>query len=1465
MTLKINKLIRFVVIFFSGLILVSCFKQEAPKIESSGHLSARFNIQSCEDVSILKDALKATNVINLFKCLGWDHELPHLYQVINKSNKREWDFLTAPIEDYFLDNRPRRDRLLEQLFILNSKGALSAVSSIVNSAIDSNATGVLKNLFLCAEDYDKSSCSKVKVGKENIINVIKKINFEKSTYKQFEKLIANFIEDFNKDSQVLSLFYNDLVANPNKDLIILLLDTFADQSQNGQLSEEDSNFIFQVLNSVTETEKDPWIYNWLKNINDKDYTKNFFNLLFIEKREQFNDIQNLNLSKGDELSCGKIDSNGREIRIDIKQTLNSILNSLRSVSYNHFIKRMVFQVNLVNTSQEFCPLLKKWPKKVIKIKNGKIGHEKHDLNFLKYLRDHIEILEQKDNWELFRFLANIAYNISLEGQRINPESQFNAEALFMLKALSRPHVLVGIELVKNSILNNADFYPHLSSIIKKTQSSQYKILGHLGKKFINEQRESKDLSILWKNISELDKKNLFKILDTVFANNNHILPILDFIKFFLSEIKISGDEIFIPLFKNPETEDLLYQSIKNLTYQLQDENVLIDLKKLFSESYLLKIIKVFSGGIKLKNIEQSLEKTNISLFESNKNQSQLILKLDDESQGESVQNIACLKQVLDPGIGLYNLIKNPSDECKKVDQFSTVLVNNLADASSNYHKLFFKDLYSESNSHLFDREGLFSPDLIAMSVFNSKAIDVVLKTGEIDGGIVTMLKEFPTFLFEREFYKKCQKCVGALSFFSNLLLTFKDLSKYNYQNFSKNFEIFRNQVIRTFSSDYQNLDEAARIFKYGFTLLGQYSDFLLRYKESPPVKINQKFNCMNWMTKNIGYSPCPGKEIIKKSVSNIINFTLDDFNNDGRNALYYILGALHVDYGVKIPYQSNNARPYHLALIETIQLAFDMSNKNHIGRLDKKNYYINRWPIYYRNVNEDKNDPNIYKTMTTLERIEVTIRDIQFDSNYLGAHYENTVSKALDYNYVVKKNKFLLKVCTRLRFCSHFINQNEKRLVKNALSSYDGLLHANSLFGYGKYMQSVLSVFVASSLKKAQDDSIIQIRFGTRSVEIPKVPSLSNLNYHNGKILYEVAKLGGLNHLARFIHSRIGENKEDITNFILLDKTKRISNYLLKGYELNHLKGSIEKILQKVVQRRSGENSISDDIVEYFYDLNEFDQREIEGVAFNLAYLNTFIGPPSLVGTSLFTNNVYYTVNSVQDTFEGNNFSEILKNTHFLIEKYPLLKKTFTPYRLMRLVKFIKRPVEFLANNMSKIHSDQFYITYYFLNKTIQLINNLLFQNYNGLRGIDLVLEAANSEKIVSSGFKTIYELFNFYDRVDKFYTKDEIANIYSKISNRLSRILNWEAISAKKWMGYFHQSTFEDSCDKVDIFKCKKNYHYDGPYKMLLFLSQPSQDNFSTRLESTTYQFLDRYSQEFQDYIDEILGLVKIKHESAN
>src|SRR5690606_4924206 len=165
-------------------------------------------------------------------------------------------------------------------------------------------------------------------------------------------------------------------------------------------------------------------------------------------------------------------------------------------------------------------------------------------------------------------------------------------------------------------------------------------------------------------------------------------------------------------------------------------------------------------------------------------------------------------------------------------------------------------------------------------------------------------------------------------------------------------------------------------------------------------------------------------------------------NNDSPLAIRQFLTAMDPAAGLQIPLGSRNTKAKVLSIHESLKMFWDLTDKS---------LPINKINMPYE-IDGKKKDEEV----TTMERIEVVIRDVNFDENYLGAHYKNSVAKSHDYLKVVESKYGMFKVCVKAGFCGKFMSRNERRLARNAISSFPSLMDVEkNEFKYGDYMKAL--------------------------------------------------------------------------------------------------------------------------------------------------------------------------------------------------------------------------------------------------------------------------------------------------------------------------------------------------------------------------------------------------------------------------
>lgn len=234
------------------------------------------------------------------------------------------------------------------------------------------------------------------------------------------------------------------------------------------------------------------------------------------------------------------------------------------------------------------------------------------------------------------------------------------------------------------------------------------------------------------------------------------------------------------------------------------------------------------------------------------------------------------------------------------------------------------------------------------------------------------------------------------------------------------------------------------------------------------------------------------------------------------------------------------------------------------------------------------------RNVTTMERIEIVIRDVNFDANYLGAHYKNSVAKSYDYLKVVNSKYDMFKVCVGAKFCGKFMSRSERKMARNAVAAFPSLMdvHQDGL-AFGDYMKALLGSVVASSSKSSQISSIVRFRRDRDGFNIPWIQTKKQLRSHNGVILSELAEIGAFSNMARWTRDRFGRNENDFKEFLSSAELNHVSNNLLRGFAMSVSDETLVNLLEAL---KNSKDILISDLWHWVEGLSYSELRRVEDV-----------------------------------------------------------------------------------------------------------------------------------------------------------------------------------------------------------------------------------------------------------------------------
>jgi hypothetical protein len=236
---------------------------------------------------------------------------------------------------------------------------------------------------------------------------------------------------------------------------------------------------------------------------------------------------------------------------------------------------------------------------------------------------------------------------------------------------------------------------------------------------------------------------------------------------------------------------------------------------------------------------------------------------------------------------------------------------------------------------------------------------------------------------------------------------------------------------------------------------------------------------------------------------------------------------------------------------------------------------------------------------TTLDRLEVLIREIGFSNNFYGAYFKNQVASAEFYKKEIIKSEKLLYLLEKsggpLRTIRAFPKETKTRL-KNVRSTYKSLLEVANNYqqpdlsqrSYGDLIQGLLAVIGKTSKLSTQDFDPYQ------------KPDGKLVEGHNGIFLTKVVQLSGLRRFSSFVRSRFGDG----ASLLKSQDFKKVNKNLIARHSLANLKNSFQRIFDNYLdQDRNQLNIFMEDMIIFLSELSFDDQKKLEEILAKLIIL----------------------------------------------------------------------------------------------------------------------------------------------------------------------------------------------------------------------------------------------------------------------
>lgn len=1357
------------------LLSTSCFKQDAPEISSDRGRTVRDRdqLKACSDITFYEGFLSHNNIFNLFVCTSWDRKFVEMFSAIKMISPSDWNTIMSPIDSIFFADRERRDRFIKYYRELDNDGALDDLGRVITALTDTNFYNGLNQLFKCAENPDADVCAKRSGSptKDEIKNFFDILNRNPKLLLELSLVVDNFNDAAREDSEKLREEINKFNSTDFfNSLRVLMVSKVAEKYLEG-LNESDLKLIQRFF--LTQTNEGRiWVKSWLDNdFVDYAYLYEVLSLPVLEQAQLVRDIKVLNSLYKNDVSC---ESSDLTLKLDIKSLVQETLAHLSKDEVSIFNDKMLMAIESTKYAQSFCPEVTNAKKVVNYWEYSQRRNVNHTLDLSNTLTYTSKLMSKDQTIELVKYVLNMVDN----------------DYDYLVSFMSSELFNVTNEVNRVVIENAAPFYEVVLKILKKSDEQMYKSLAVLANEIFTE-AQSSDLSAWSKVWLFWDKKEqnfLFNFIDRHLDADTDYIRLFEFYSLAFKELSSTWNILRDSYIKDEEQKEITYQAFKNFSKVFHGDKILSDYKRFFSRDHLLELLRVITSGGSYTSsrvsdlsimIDSDFDQLSTRTYDLN-----LIIRND------SSENYLCA-QAINNSNSLKDLLISYPSECSNLT--SQYAMSDISQGLSTFFDKYSDEFPNDSVDHFFEIGGLLSPEMSVWAM--ASAVDLSHSYTKNQSSLEQAFVFFNKIIYE--IGTEGKKAV-------NLLSTSLDVAmKWVTGNDGVDF---RNDMIRKIANNHEKVGILnSNMAKY----ITDYETWYKEYEESMYVE-REDYSCKKFLNTSVGSNVCPSDIAVKKNLKSLVSQLSTQYEEGEGRPIDYIIDASVYNGGVKIPLDHSRSKNKRLTLLETFNYLYDLSDKS-LG--------VNKIRVKHRaSLNSDKKS----FVLTTSERIDLVIRNVAFDYNYLGVQYLNSVVKGEDYSEIVKDKQKLMKLCVNAPVvrCGKKMSKNERRMARNALWAYDGLVDVNNGNGvetklqYGKYMQTFLLSLVGSSAKKAQE-----VTFWPLKKDL--------LKKHNGRALGYFSEMASFSNMGRTVHDRVGRTKSEFSEFISKKQFRRVDKFLMANADRNKLKQTFIDLFEILNNDSSGESLINNS-VDWINDLSYEELRLAEEMISKTLYISTYLGSQRFaLGTG----------DDIE--FKENSVFELLSVSVELIKHHASIKQQFDKdLSLKSAISPSLTIVSFFYDMLSDLETREDY--WYLLNLSYSALKTTLYEN----NGTKLLVDNIIEKDEVSTFANFVVDSNDYLNELH--------INGFSELAKNLKIMNDTEVDNEHAW-SYLRKSTVSDICP-LEGDLCEKNPTYDQVFKFAAILNKDS------NLKSLLDWILVDNKEKFIKTSNEFFPYIKIK-----
>lgn len=1381
-------------------------------------------------MNFIKGFFVHENVKSLFQCLGWNRLYKNIYNSVEVTKTNNWNHLFTPTGREFFDNTKRRDRIFRYVRKLDSKQGLDDLGRVMTALNRTNFYDSLDDLFTCADSPALPKCKKRSPNlttKSEIKELFKFMMVDSDLYGHTSNVLRNTVKAIGeKDGELrdeVNKFYTKTkFKNLRRSLITRLLNTV-----NRGISNKERAFMAKIFFTVSKEDKKPWLHKWFTNekLDDESFSS-LFNYPVSVNPDFIKDSLALQNAFKQNLVCESQDGD-KYIEINVRKHLETFLDRLSRSSFDEFQKFALQNTATLTAARAFCPILEEYTSQITYIRGDREITENYTLRFIDVIASLADFLGEETNYDLVRIIATASRGES-------PSS-----ILYALEFLSGESFQAFNELNKVILKESKDFYPLVLKIIKNVNEDIYSQLGAIVLTMMEEANESKfkGLSSVWNFWTEQEKDFLLLFIDEHLKEETNFIALFEFYADLLNEFPGIIDSIAEELSGNDEALNKTYVAVKDFVKQFSGQNVLNDFREFFSRDQILRIIEIISRGILIDSPDlATFEIDYVDNYVRAAQQAPFDFQWTD-SNVPTDSIVRCIKEMSRPEQSFYTLIRELPEACKESRNHEVTirLFTWMDKIDKEYHST---NTRGNNGKGLFDELGLLSPAMMGTGVSLLKFIQE--EFGRTRDGFEYTVDKLKKYLFDLEVPSLGQR--GFVAALEHLVEQWNRFNKTSGANgrFHRSF-IFKELAIKKeWPVKRALVSKLAKVLTdyQSWVDSGQAAKVTVIKPEQQP----EKYKCENYQNTKIGNNPCQEREGLYKGVEDLLRHLARSNADDRPTAVGQLVRSSIAEQGLLIPYDRDDQTLKRMTLKETMEMMYRLTDKS--IELNTK-----KFPYYPKGVRPNKVEEEDYlQPMTTMERIEVTIRDVRFDMNYLGAHYQNAVARSIDYDKVVKGKGKLFKTCLSVKFCGKFFSRDQYRMGVNAIETYYGLLDANVHFGYGDYMKGLLSIVVGSSSKIAAKDATIRMKVGRKEVVVPYIQTKKQLKKHNSVILTDLAMMSAFSNGGRVLRDRVGRTQKEFDQFLASKGLNLVNGKILEGFEREGGEAAAVELINKLLKVKTPEGRlVHQDIIDFFSGLEYSELKFVERTISDMLVVFSYVGVPPWIPKEKRDSAEY-------KRYQDSNYYSLFQYLGEIVELYPALKSKFpnradgTEIKVLDVLKAVASPLKLFRKKLEAENHDYYIV----LNEMFLGLNKFLFspEPRSKNRGITLLLNFLRDPSEIEDLYLNMRSLYALLDVMHD----GEQKGSFSEIASNVKKLNETEKLNFEALREYINHTTREENCTQSDntIRSCVNNPHYDefaklGEYVLRRDIS--SKSNLSKALDTLLIEERDNLSKLVRDF----------------